>query len=324
MSTSPLPLVIQALFPGETLNVGYPFFHKNVTPAAARSDPDAVDDWRCSQLALLVYLDDNAARERLINASGMRVAGPPLRDRELRAIVTTLGDTAYVAVRGTVFPAPLSTDLTAYADALRNWSTNLQADLAPLNQLLAPHAEGRVHAGFQSALMRLHPLVQNALAAVPKPREIIFTGHSLGGALAVLLAMTINLPGGVARRIVSFGAPRLGDGRLADAIELEHRCYQHGADLVADLPPKPWPFLTWVAAGYADYPQRIALAHVNPGDTSLKNAEVLLAPVLNPRVSAAAAARPLAPPDNFLVDLALGRVIDHAMALYAEQCGRKL
>ena len=321
MSASALPLVIQALFPAESLNVGYPFFRKGLKPDPARADYQAVNDWWCGQLALLAYLDDEAIK-RLLAGAGMRLSSALVRDGDLRAIVAGLGDSVYVAVRGSVFPAPFSQDVVAYIDAMRDWSLDVQYSLVPLEEPLCLHAQGRVHRGFQSGLRRLHPLVQAELDQFPNARKVVFTGHSLGGALAILLAMTLRLPPGATASIVSFGTPRLGDDRLIKSIQPEHRCYVHGEDRVADLPPKPWSFITWLAAGYDDYPRRIALSHINKNDTSLKNAAALIGPALKPPSPTDAAARPLMPPDNFLVDLAVGRFIDHAMVLYAEQCGR--
>lgn len=90
---------------------------------------------------------------------------------------------------------------------------------------------GFVHAGFSEAIDSIWETLSARVASSPPPH--IYTGHSMGGALAVLAA---------ARRrphsVYSFGAPRPGDqkfGSYVNAIPI-HRIV-NGRDVVPQLPP---------------------------------------------------------------------------------------
>ena len=101
---------------------------------------------------------------------------------------------------------------------------------------------GFVHSGFglgaQAAWVRMAPMLSH-------DKPITFTGHSLGGALAVCLAAlhAYERPD-TPLRVVSFGAPRVGfllpwiNHRLRGAIEHVH--YARAGDIVPDVPTRPY------------------------------------------------------------------------------------
>lgn len=87
-----------------------------------------------------------------------------------------------------------------------------------MNSLIRPHGwkrfrregdppGGFVHSGFYVLLKRVWPLVFAELEQCPRPW--IFTGHSLGGALATLASL-VTKPD----LVCSFGAPKLGNDVL--------------------------------------------------------------------------------------------------------------
>jgi hypothetical protein len=101
---------------------------------------------------------------------------------------------------------------------------------------------GWVHSGFglgaQAALARM-------ARDLPKDGLITFTGHSLGGALAICLAaLHAHQRPEVAFRVVTFGAPRVGfllpwiGRRLRLAIERVQ--YARAGDLVPGVPMRPY------------------------------------------------------------------------------------
>ncbi|WP_019634799.1 lipase family protein [Actinomadura atramentaria] len=124
-------------------------------------------------------------------------------------------------------------------DQLRDWLSDGEA-------LLIPHASGRgrVHQGFHLALDAVWPQVADAVAA--PGRTVWFTGHSLGGALAVLAAARLYFadPCRSADGVCTFGQPRACDAALADAYDEALRGRTHrfvnNNDLVARLPPDPF------------------------------------------------------------------------------------
>jgi triacylglycerol lipase len=117
---------------------------------------------------------------------------------------------------------------------------------------------GQVHIGFLNVLDRSWPklieLVQKH-AAGGKP--ILLTGHSMGGAQAVMSAVRLSQMGFPVDQIYIFAVPRLGDEAYARFVEkiLPNRIWRfvNNEDLVPRLPPPP------VAAD--------AFSRVFPGDS---------------------------------------------------------
>ncbi len=136
---------------------------------------------------------------------------------------------AIITIRGTEFTSG------------HDWATNAQIGLTGCS------GGQMAHAGFCRAFASMRPQFQAYLAEwrVSHPGRVVHcVGHSLGGALATLLADWIA--GGPWRQPVylyTFGAPRVGLEGFALAntsrVPANHRC-THGADLVTKVPL--WPF----------------------------------------------------------------------------------
>lgn len=149
----------------------------------------------------------------------------------------TRGETAVLCFRGTV------------PSSLRQWyGTNLR-----MREIGIPPR----HSGFDAAWQRLRPEVEEWLSQ-REVSNLILTGHSLGGAIAVLAAYTLAERFTV-RAVVTFGAPRVGSIEFRNAY-LEKQCgristcFGEGAvhtlaevtrrithldDLVSRVPPPP-------------------------------------------------------------------------------------
>ena len=100
------------------------------------------------------------------------------------------------------------------SSSLPDWLTNFNVFTAP-----SPFVRGRVHQGFQNALF---PVLIKILSSVQnidphRQKDIWVTGHSLGGALAVLLVAMLIEDGVHVRGLYTFGAPRVGDRDFADS-----------------------------------------------------------------------------------------------------------
>mmetsp|Transcript_23047 Transcript_23047/g.71804 ORF Transcript_23047/g.71804 Transcript_23047/m.71804 type:complete len:313 (-) Transcript_23047:1305-2243(-) len=119
----------------------------------------------------------------------------------------------------------------------RNWITNLY-----YYKVDYPHCEGcQVHDGFYQGTQAVYDTVYSAVSELKQANpdfEIRVTGHSLGGALALLTSLELANDGfDVVHR--SFGAPRTGneeyaayaDGRLALSLR-----FTHLSDLVPHVP----------------------------------------------------------------------------------------
>ncbi len=134
------------------------------------------------------------------------------------ALLTVGGDLAVLAFRGTESDDP----------------TNIIADAKfwPVDWRSA----GRVHVGFADILSDpndVWPDISRAIEKVNTPR-LVFTGHSLGAALATLAA-SLHRPDS----LYTFGSPYVGNGEFRDSMNdvAVHR-YVDCCDLVPRVPPK--------------------------------------------------------------------------------------
>ena len=108
-----------------------------------------------------------------------------------------------------------------------NWFFNLSASLSPWP------SGGEVHRGFKLILMDAWETIQHQLDLISEP--LYYTGHSLGGALAVLAA-SLKKP----EAVYTFGSPRMGN---VDFIESTNDIGIYRVvtrrDIVAGVPPFP-------------------------------------------------------------------------------------
>ncbi|MFD7642019.1 lipase family protein [Kitasatospora sp. NPDC059795] len=109
-----------------------------------------------------------------------------------------------------------------------------------------PAETGYVHYGFAEALNSVFPTVRDTIADLrDNGQSLWFTGHSLGGALAMLAAARLYLedPKLQADGVVTFGQPRTCDRLLAAAYNkgFKDRTYRfvNNNDIVPQLPPEP-------------------------------------------------------------------------------------
>ncbi|HEU0217020.1 MAG TPA: lipase family protein [Stellaceae bacterium] len=99
--------------------------------------------------------------------------------------------------------------------------------------------DGGATAGFTMALRAVE---QDILSALPTGRPVMVTGHSLGGALAVLFAQWLETMGRHATAVYTYGAPRPGRRDFSEpynASDLGARTFRcvHGDDIVPTVAP---------------------------------------------------------------------------------------
>ena len=93
-------------------------------------------------------------------------------------------------------------------------------------------AGGNVHMGFAGAFERIWPEIEPQLAGAG---PILFTGHSLGAALATLAASRQSCAG-----LLTYGSPRVGDRDFGQALAGQRiRRFVNCCDLVCRVPPEP-------------------------------------------------------------------------------------
>jgi hypothetical protein len=180
-----------------------------------------------SRLAYLAFENDAAQRRELIDALGRvglgRWAGFHARQTGSEAFAARSDDgDAWVVFRGTVPGdfADLGTDLDARPVA---WPEG-----------------GNVHAGFAAAFASIGGEIADWLEQHAPGAALTLTGHSLGAALATLAMSRWR-----ARRLVTFGCPRVGDAAFAATIAAAASArYVDCCDIVCNVPP--------LALGYVD------------------------------------------------------------------------
>jgi len=123
---------------------------------------------------------------------------------------------------------------------IEDWITDFTPQRSPAN----------LHTGFEQAVGTVWPRIEAAIKARPgDEKEVFFTGHSLGGALATIAAARAAAdPAIPVTAVYTFGGPRVGGdeffGDYTAKFKLGARTYRvvHGGDVVATVPPKIFGF----------------------------------------------------------------------------------
>jgi hypothetical protein len=115
---------------------------------------------------------------------------------------------------------------------------------------------GKVHKGFASALEVVRSGLEEAIREVGKCR-LLYTGHSLGAAMATLMA-GVGRPG----TLYTFGCPRVGDAAFVEALkDIKSYRYMDCCDVVARVPPA----IEYRHLGVPYYIQRDRQVTIDPG-----------------------------------------------------------
>jgi hypothetical protein len=191
--------------------------------------PGAADDffqarpgpWRgaalAAEMARLAYVKERSRTERYLARQQFTLVRP-FEAEVTQAFLAERDDLGVLAFRGTEADDP--TDLFTDGKFLQiPWFV----DGAP---------RGSVHGGFARALGHVWSDVAESLNGIAKP--LVFTGHSLGAALATLAASS-HRPA----RLYTFGSPRVGDPDFVRGLEpVAHERYVDCCDIVTRVPPE--------------------------------------------------------------------------------------
>ncbi len=96
---------------------------------------------------------------------------------------------------------------------------------------------GRVHRGFKKEVDDLWPTLENMLSSNVK--NLWFTGHSLGGAMATICAGRCLLSSINSNpiQIQTFGSPRVGNKRYINHTKVNYLRWVNNNDIVTRSPP---------------------------------------------------------------------------------------
>ncbi len=210
----------------------------------ARYRPDAFDGFVAGRdfalvggrtmawMSQLAYETDEPGKiADVLESWGLRLLGEGIIVEEVGTVLPKASTHCFVASgRGTTVVAFAGTDPIVLA----NWITDFDAHIGTT----------QTAQGYQVAAEAVWPRLKNLLSVPEGGRRTVFvTGHSLGGALAALIAHRIDREG-VAEvvAVYTFGMPRPASKRFADEQynpRLGSRTYRlvHGEDLVPTVAP---------------------------------------------------------------------------------------
>jgi triacylglycerol lipase len=181
-----------------------------------------------------VYLSPVEAEEALKKRGYKSVAS--LNSSTLVGYVASLGDTSVIMFRGT------------NPSEIQDWFINLSNRSRKVDH-------GNVHAGFWTGYDSLHGQLAKVLEA-SKPKKVWITGHSLGGALAVVCAYRLSSMENLEiAGVMTFGQPKVGNPAFCKHMEvtLSGRMvhFVNESDLVPRVPPSFDHFgsLVWYKGG---------------------------------------------------------------------------
>lgn len=184
------------------------------------------------------YLDEPAAAPLFLEKLGLEAKLIGVNNTQV--FVAQGGKSIVVAFRGSQAPNSL--------DGLKDWLLTNASDLLILPEgrigtdFVAAGVGARFHRGFLEALADIwDPLLEAVDGAIKaKERPLWITGHSLGGALALLAAWRLQRSFIPVHQVYTFGSPMIGNMAAAEAFQVEFAGkifrYVDAEDLVPLLP----------------------------------------------------------------------------------------
>ena len=159
--------------------------------------------------AKIAYDPDGEMRAQRLGYSYL-----PIESREHFAWIGSKNGITVVAFRGTAL----------FGREVRSYRSNLSTDLVPWI------GAGLVHEGYYQALWQILGTVRRELE---NASDVVLTGHSMGGALATLAAMPLEVA-----RVHAFASPRIGNREFAEGYSRAIRVsrYVNRGDVLARLP----------------------------------------------------------------------------------------
>jgi hypothetical protein len=192
---------------------------------ALTADFDLATALSLAWMSQLSYETDPDKISTLCGKLGIGLVGAPIHRRVRTGIPIASTYALVLDLRDAVVVAFAGTDPVHLA----NWVSDFDIR----------RTDGGAAAGFTMALRAVE---QDILAALPAGRPVMVTGHSLGGALAVLFAQSLGTMGRDVAAVYTYGAPRPGRRDFSEPYNngsLGARTFRcvHGDDIVPTVAP---------------------------------------------------------------------------------------
>ena len=185
----------------------------------------------------LAYEDDNVVQQ-VTGQWGLQVSPTITGPRDIQAFVAGNSNCIIVVFRGTINEKDGQFDPN-------NWLVNLDAIQVPID--LVFHVSGRIHDGFATAFSTLWPGIQDAIQKLQTGAQSVWiTGHSLGGALALIAAAARTFADRLPfNGLYTFGQPRVGDPEFCGNCDThfgdQYFRFVNDEDIVTRVPPRIFP-----------------------------------------------------------------------------------
>jgi hypothetical protein len=147
-------------------------------------------------LAGLAYKSPSEIEKELVKHSGEAKAYLFFQTPLTAGFITEWDDVVAVAFRG--------------SSTWREWLNNA-------NIFMKRTPYGRIHTGFYNTIDEIAPILLKFVGPrLLSGSKIVVTGHSRGGALAILFALSLRSHGFTPQAIYMFGSPRVGDAEFVN------------------------------------------------------------------------------------------------------------
>jgi triacylglycerol lipase len=181
-----------------------------------------------AKMSLLAYInfedpDKRHVLERTLAHAGMKVAKCIAVD-DTEVYVAEAKDFIIVAFRGTTSALDKKTDFSLFTEQI---------------QVVNHPKKVRVHRGFYAAYLNVEAPLHEVLSAIDK-KPIYLTGHSLGGAVALVASAALaghDILGERIAAVYTFGCPRVGGPDFANIVKAPHYRVFNSGDIVPMVPP---------------------------------------------------------------------------------------
>ena len=202
---------------------------------------DCSESERASVLAKLAgraYLSEQELKDAQNQIKMKRKKAVLVKNGDAEAwVFFTRDDGIIVSCRGT--------EPTKFAD--------IAADLKTIP--IRHERNGRVHQGFSEYTSMVYPKILDTVKANRKNKENVYVvGHSLGGAMAVLVAEALTNDGIPVKELRTYGQPRVGNRQFRQHLEGcdigAYIRYVNNNDIVPRVPPT---LFTFVHGGKLNY-----------------------------------------------------------------------